>query len=491
MALPGLGFRAKLLAIAGLMALAFVLSVAVGNLVAARAERELFALQQRYLPRSELAPALNRQLERMGRAFQDAVATRDLAALPATHELVAELEQRLGALRPETLGLADAAELRAAVEAYHAAGEEVSRRLISGETGERLVVDMEDMQSKQARASALIGQLVAVDRHDLAGAFAAAQASARAAATYQLWISMASLIVVSLLALWVGNGLVRAQQELTLGFQRFGGGDFRKPILVVADDELGAVARSANLMAANLERSEAELKAANHELEAFSYSVAHDLRAPLRGIHGFSRVLLEDKAARLDDEGRDYLQRITANAERMGQLIDALLGLARVSRTELVRRAVNLTELAEASMKQAQSSQPTGSVDFVDQPGLVASGDPLLLRVLFDNLLGNAVKFAGGRSPAHIEFGAERGPAGTVYHVRDDGAGFDMAYADKLFAPFQRLHKASEFPGTGIGLATVQRIVRLHGGRIWAEGAVGRGATFYFTLPNAPGGPDA
>jgi PAS domain S-box-containing protein len=233
---------------------------------------------------------------------------------------------------------------------------------------------------------------------------------------------------------------------------------------------------------------EAELKASNAELEAFSYSVAHDLRAPLRGINGFSRVLLEDAGDKLDDECKDYLRRIGAGSERMSVLIDALLSLSRVTRVEVQREAVDMTRAAEAVMGQLRASQPERVVEFQNQPNVVAHGDPSLIRAVFDNLLGNAWKFTGGRPEGCITFGAERRGAAMVYFIKDNGAGFDMTFADKLFAPFQRLHTVREFAGTGIGLATVQRIVRRHGGEIWAEAAVDRGATFYFTLATSVGG---
>jgi light-regulated signal transduction histidine kinase (bacteriophytochrome) len=232
-------------------------------------------------------------------------------------------------------------------------------------------------------------------------------------------------------------------------------------------------------------RIETALEASNRELEEFSYSVAHDLRAPLRGMNGFSRALLEDYSDKLDDVGQDYLKRMAAGSERMGLLIDALLSLSRVSRVELQCEAVNLSRVVEAVEKQLRTSQPERAVDFVTQKDVVARGDPALLRALFDHLLGNAWKFTGRRSGATITFGSRKEDDATVYFVKDDGAGFDMAYASKLFVPFQRLHRASEFAGTGIGLATVQRIVRRHGGEIWAEGTVGQGAAFYFTLAHS------
>jgi PAS domain S-box-containing protein len=223
-------------------------------------------------------------------------------------------------------------------------------------------------------------------------------------------------------------------------------------------------------------------EAANHELEAFSYSVAHDLRAPLRGINGYSVALVEDIGDKLDGEAKDYLQRISAGATRMGQLIDALLGLSRVSRADLVREPVNVTEMASSVVAQLRMSDVARVVDFVVADGLRAQGDPLLLRALLENLLGNAWKFTSKLERARIEVGRTEYEGALAYFVRDNGAGFDMEYAGKLFAPFQRLHKPTEFSGTGIGLATVQRIVWRHGGKVWAEGHVGRGATFHFTV---------
>ncbi len=235
-----------------------------------------------------------------------------------------------------------------------------------------------------------------------------------------------------------------------------------------------------------LRRAKDEAEIAMGELEAFSYSVAHDLRSPLRSINGFSSAILEDWGERLDGDARDYLRRIVAGAERMGHLIDALLTLARVSRTELQREPVDLTHVARSVFAHLQAAQPEREVDFVVHDGLWVQGDPHLLRVLLENLLGNAWKFSAQRDLTRIEFGCVRDDD-DVYYVRDNGAGFDMRYVNKLFTPFQRLHATSEFAGTGIGLATVQRIVRRHGGRIWAEAAVDNGLTFHFTLAGSGG----
>jgi len=223
-------------------------------------------------------------------------------------------------------------------------------------------------------------------------------------------------------------------------------------------------------------------EASSRELEAFSYSVAHDLRAPLRGVDGFSQALLEDYADQLDDQGKKYLRHVREAAQQMGGLIDDLLNLSRVTRAELRRERVDLSEFARDVLATLQETQPNRRVETVVQDGIVTQADPRLLHVVLTNLLGNAWKFTGKRASARIEFAARDGEQPPVFFIRDNGAGFNAAYADKLFGVFQRLHTAQEFEGTGIGLATVQRIVRRHGGRVWAEGEVGQGATFYFTL---------
>lgn len=251
-----------------------------------------------------------------------------------------------------------------------------------------------------------------------------------------------------------------------------------------------------------LKHYSAQLEAANKELEAFAYSVSHDLRAPLRAVDGFSEALLEDYADTLDEQGKEHLHRIRAGAQRMAQLIDDLLKLSRITRREMEHRQVDLSALARKAVASLRQAQPGRDVDVVIEEGLTAYGDMQLLSIVIENLLGNAWKFSGTAANARIEVGRlpiGEGEAGDardvagqsqignrkseiVYFVRDNGAGFDTAYKDKLFGAFQRLHSAAEFEGTGIGLATVQRAILRHGGRVWAEGEVGKGATFYFTL---------
>ena len=231
-----------------------------------------------------------------------------------------------------------------------------------------------------------------------------------------------------------------------------------------------------------LHQRTAQLEATNKELEAFSYSVSHDLRSPLRSIDGFSLALLEDYGQVLDATGQEYLQRVRTATQRMGQLIDDLLSLARVTRSELHHEHVDFSALTATIADALQRENPDRQVDVIIAPGLVGHGDARLLQIVLENLLGNAWKFTVKRPCATIEFGAVPCNGQKAYFVRDNGAGFDMAYANKLFGAFQRLHPMAEFSGTGIGLATVQRIIHRHGGHVWAESAVDQGATFYFTV---------
>lgn len=245
-------------------------------------------------------------------------------------------------------------------------------------------------------------------------------------------------------------------------------------------------ARAAREIAESRAAMVAELERKNQELEAFSYSVSHDLRAPLRSIDGFSHALLQEHSAALDAKGRGYLDRVRSAAQRMGELIDDLLELSRVGRAELVRSEVDLSKVARDVVRDLAQRDPSRHVEVEIAPTPAAHCDSRLLRVVYENLIGNAWKFSAKVPLPRIEVGADQSSGQTVYRVRDNGAGFEMAYAKKLFQPFQRLHGESEFPGTGIGLATAHRIVDRHGGRIWAEATPGGGAAFFFTLPPPP-----
>jgi PAS domain S-box-containing protein len=227
----------------------------------------------------------------------------------------------------------------------------------------------------------------------------------------------------------------------------------------------------------------AQLKAANKELEAFSYSVSHDLRAPLRSVDGFSQALLEEYQEKLDDTGKGYLERVRKATQLMGSLIEDMLKLSRVTRFDFRRESVDLSEMVREILQTMRQGNPDRCVHLIVREGVVVQGDPFLMRIALSNLLDNAWKFTGREAQPRIEFGTTVRDGETACFIRDNGAGFDMAYAGKLFGAFQRLHTTDQFPGTGIGLATVQRIIHRHGGQIRAEGEVGKGATFYFTLP--------
>jgi signal transduction histidine kinase len=311
-----------------------------------------------------------------------------------------------------------------------------------------------------------------------------------------LVIVMIGLLAIHLTLLF--HQVLRPVARLDRGAREFGAGNLSFRTAVAQDNELGKLSRAFDDMARRLEetigaqaRIRQQLETANLELESFSYSVSHDLRAPLRGIDGWSLALVEDYASRLDATALQYLGRIRAETRRMGQLIDDLLKLSRINRGEMHVDEVDLTKLATEIAGRLQQEFAPRDIEFIVQPGLVAAGDRQLLEIALGNLLGNACKFTGPRPRARIEFGVTRaappGAAGPreAFFVRDNGVGFDMTNAKHLFGAFQRMHKMSEFPGTGIGLATVDRIIRRHGGATWAEAEPGFGACFYFTLPPA------
>ena len=289
-------------------------------------------------------------------------------------------------------------------------------------------------------------------------------------------------LYICALAMWVTWRTIRPLDRLTRATTIIAEGDLSARVEVGSRDEIGMLAAAFNRMTEDLQRRDIELAAVNEELEAFNYSVSHDLRAPLRTIDGFSQALLEDYEDKLDDEGKDYLGRTRAASQRMGRLIDDLLNLSRVTRREMRFKEVDLSAIARQVVVELEEGESGRDVTFEITEGAVTMGDPNLLRTVLDNLIGNAWKFTGNHPTAKIEFGITEDDGRPAYFVRDDGAGFDMEYADNLFGAFQRLHGMTEFPGTGIGLATVQRIIHRPGGRVWAEGKVEQGATFYFTL---------
>jgi signal transduction histidine kinase len=314
-----------------------------------------------------------------------------------------------------------------------------------------------------------------------------------AAQNRMLWVIVGGLALFALTTAggaWViQRDALRPVSRLEQATREIAAGNWTFRLPVERVDEIGQLSRHFNAMTHALresfhqiEHSNQELSSLNRELESFSYSVSHDLRAPLRSMDGFSLALLEDYGDRLDDEGRDYLQRIRAASQRMGRLIDDLLSLSRVTRAELNLRPVDLSAMAHEIAESLAQQQPQRKVRWEIEEGIVVQADRALMQVALQNLLENAWKFTGKTAEAVIRLGSRQSDGQREISVSDNGAGFDMAYSSRLFGAFQRLHHEGEFPGTGIGLATVQRVLRRHGGEVWVEAAPDRGATFHFTL---------
>lgn len=318
-------------------------------------------------------------------------------------------------------------------------------------------------------------------------------------AIYLLMVTLASVAFGLALARWITRPLSDIQDALPM----MGSGNITLPSLNRRQDEYGRLARAIESADKHIQEDARQIKmhrdtleetvklrtneltASNKELEAFSYSVSHDLRAPLRAIDGFSQALIEDYGDKLDETAASYLKRVRKGAQKMGTLIDDLLQLSRVTRLEMKYARIDLSAMTEKIIQGLRTDEPKRDAEIFIAPDLTATGDAGLMQIMLQNLLGNAWKYSGKKNRSVIEFGSLKQDDELVYFIRDNGAGFDMRYVSKLFGAFQRLHTEDEFPGTGIGLATVQRIINRHGGRIWAEGAVGEGSCFYFVLPHA------
>ena len=399
--------------------------------------------------------------------------------------------------------------LRETNERFRVSSERVLALYEAGRIDDALELHMADEHAISHEIEPAIRELVAEASAETAEASAAFDSDKSFLRVIVLSFSGASLVLAVLLGFVLSLAFIRPVRQISYVLARVADGDFSKRVDVLNRDEFGSLGRNVNRMSQRLddmyedlrrelserkhaeerlERRAIELVAVNNELEAFSHSVSHDLLVPLRTIDRISQAILDYDVDNLGQEGTVDLQRVRTATRRMGELIDDMMNVSRVHSmssaisTELDRKAVDLSGLARTVASELTELEPERRVEFVIEAGLTANADPQRLRITLESLLGNSWKFTGKHPRAKIEFGATDREGHVAYFVRDDGAGFDMAEVDRLFGPFSRLHSSTDFEGVGIGLATVQRIVQAHGGRVWAEGAIEEGATFYFTL---------
>jgi signal transduction histidine kinase len=490
--LPQLKLRHRISLLVLLAAIALVIVTGVTLYFGRENTRELTGIETRYVPLIELEGTLNRLYLGIVRTLEDAAGAAEMSKIEEADRMSEELRTRIaGAAQVIADNGGDSQRLDAELVAYYSIAREVSAAVAIGTPFQELADKIEAMRRAQRVLAADLDAATSPDRTKLAAAFSAARESQATSLRIDIIVATVALLLMAAISWLTIRRMIKALREVSDGVERLAHGEFGRPIEITGDDELGELAREANRTAQRLRdyREETQRQAraaetANKELEAFSYSVSHDLRAPLRGIDGFSQALAEDEADKLSADGRDYIRRIRAGAQRMAELIDDLLRLSRVSRADFRRDRVDLSALAESVVGELRREASDRTTEVVIQPGVTAYVDARLARIALENLLGNAWKFTSKAAQARIEFGVRAEANHPVYFVRDNGAGFDMKYADRLFGAFQRLHTDKDYPGTGIGLATVQRIVLRHGGRIWVEAAVGEGATFQFTLPD-------
>jgi signal transduction histidine kinase len=493
-----LKFRHRISLLVLLAAVALLIVISVTLVLGEENKNQLTGIETRYLPLIELDGELKSQFSTISRTLEDAASAGEQSMVEEADRLGAQIRARIaqGAQVIVDNG-GDPKALDAAFAAYYSVARQVSSALADGAQFGDLSEKIDAMRQSQRTFALALDTATRPDRAKLAAAFAAARHAQRTSLEVDIIVAVLALVLMVVISSRIIRRTIDALREVSDGVERLASGDFSRTIDVGGDDELSDLARQANRTAERLrqyrEQSHTQLvetqrqaraaETANKELEAFSYSVSHDLRAPLRGIDGFSQALVEDERDKLSETGRDYLARIRAGAQRMGELIDDLLRLSRVSRGDFRRDRVDLSTVATSVVAELRRANPDRTIDVRIEPEVTANADARLVRIVLENLLGNAWKFTAKAADARIELGARTENDEVVYFVRDNGAGFDMKYVDRLFGAFQRLHTDKDYPGTGIGLATVQRIVLRHGGRIWVEAAVGQGATFQFTLP--------
>jgi signal transduction histidine kinase len=414
----------------------------------------------------------------------------------------ARLQERRAASRLDDLLSAhpfddpEAMEILADLRERNAVTQNIFRELVASPSGSGVRVTAQSGTALERFEAQLSRKLLVLQQESLVDAFRLSDYStARIGAAQRrvVLVFFGGLVLIVITAAGVGwlihRGLLAPIGRLRHATREIAAGNWDHKLDLHGNDEIADMSRNFDAMTsalkasfAQVERSNQELAALNREIEAFSYSVSHDLRAPLRSMNGFSLALLEDYEGKLDDQGRDYLHRIRAASERMGRLIDELLGLSRVTRYELAVRAVDLSAIAREIAASLAQQQPDRSVRWEIEDDIVVQADKSLAQIAMQNLLENSWKFTGKTADAVIRVGRTEHEGQPVCFVSDNGVGFDMTYADRLFGAFQRLHHESDFTGTGIGLAIVHRIIRRHEGLIWAQAKPGQGATFYFTF---------
>ena len=481
-------FRIKLMGVVSISAAAFILLVTVNHYITQNVETQISEIQQKYVPIIELGSKFGGQVKNIQRNFQDAVAAKDVELLHKTFETKKDFLDKIETAK-EIIGPAQTAALKNALDSYYNDAYDISSRLMSGETGESLVISMAKMQDKQAKLMGLIKQATTFDRDKLNQTFSAVSDALNTAEQLQLAINLACLLSVFLFSLWLSKGLINSLNKLKLGFERIGSSDFSHPITIDEHDEFADVIQQANQMGAIIEQLHKEkneqanqLKMTNQELERSSYAVANKMRLPVQSIIGFTNTLLEDEKNELPPETKRLVIRTATAAQKMSQLIDGLVDLSRLNRAEMADEPVNLSKLSENITIDLKKSDPHRKATFEIKKDIVTKGDSKMLELALEHLWSNAWKFTSRKQETKIEMGTLFKNGRLTYFIKDNGEGFDMADKDKLFGTFQRLHSSLDYDGNGLGLVTVQRIIQRHNGTIWAEADPQRGATFFFTL---------